>query len=708
MTTREYKSILVPGENCWRVEKADKASFLIDGEAYFQAFREAVKLARKTVFISGWDIDSRLALLRQDPDDGYPVKLREFLNAIAGSGNQPKIYILIWDFAMLVGLDREWFPIYRLDWKTHDNIHVAMDDLHPVGASQHQKIVVIDDSLAFVGGLDLTKNRWDTPQHAPQDKRRKSPGGEFYRPHHDVQIMLAGPPAADLGDFFRQRWEIVSSRPIPAQQSDSQAAVWPDSITTDIENCTIGIARTRARYDELTEIREVENLYLDSIKQARSYIYIENQYLTAQMISQALAESLRNEDGPEIIIILPLTTDGWLSQITMDVMRKRAVHEMRQADTYNRLGVFYAYQKGLSEKNSIKIHAKMMIVDDAFVRIGSSNLNNRSMGLDTECDIALETNDVSDNKKAVARFCNKLLAEHLGVTADVVAKSVNETGSRLQTIYKLQGKSRTLKELHSKLDEAVELVTEEQYLLDPERPIEPEQFLGQLMGPDKFDGHGFNKIGLIVLLLVFICLALAWHYTPLHDMISGDHLLRLVSFLKSSKIGWLYVFGAYICSAILMIPILFLITVTILIYGSIEGFIIAILGSCLSGTITYWFGRILGRRTVRKIGGDKVNRVSKRLGKNGFVSTFIIRLIPLAPYSIVNIIAGATHIRFRDFILGTFLGLMPGTLAIAGLIDRGLALISEPGLMTVLGLMAVAASIAVGYFFIRKKLQREN
>jgi phospholipase D1/2 len=703
---KKSSSLLAPGQNCWRVQEAEKISFLVDGDSYFHAFREAVKLARKSVFICGWDIDSRLELLREDPEDGYPLHLGDFLNAVAARNRDLQIYILIWDFSMLVGMDREWFPIYSLDWKTHGNVHFAMDDQHPVGGSHHQKIVIVDDSLAFVGGLDLTVNRWDTPAHDPDDVRRRSFDGKAYRPHHDVQVLVKGETAADLGEFFRQRWQHVTGKNIAPRDVSDSVDIWPESLEPDIRDCRVGIARTIGAYDDVESVHEVEKLYLDTIEKARKYIYIENQYLTAPKIFKALAASLQKENGPEVIMVMPLSTDGWLSQHTMDVMRNRAMKELRRADEHCRLGIFYAHQDGLQNEDSIKIHAKVMIVDDIFVRVGSSNLNNRSMGLDTECDLALEVEDDSGRKEKVSRFCYRLLAEHLGVKSDEVHDTLDETGSLLQAVRRLQGNKRTLKYLdYTQHDDTVEFLAEEQYLWDPERPIEPEKLLEHWLPVEKLQDGGFNKIGLALFIIVGMGLALAWRFTPLSQIISGEHLSSVVHFLQASDLAWLYVSGAYIFGSILFVPIIVLITLTILIYGSYKGFVLAILGSCASGAITYWLGRILGRNTVRRLAGDRVNQLSRRLGKNGIFSSFIVHLLPIAPFSLVNIITGATHIRFRDFIVGTVMGLLPGILAIAGLIDRGSALFTNPGPLTISGFIAVTVVIAAGYFFLRQKLQ---
>jgi phospholipase D1/2 len=108
--------------------------------------------------------------------------LGKFLNAKAERSPELQIYILCWDFAMIYAFERQFLPLFQLDWNVHRRIHLHMDNEHPIGAAHHQKIVVIDDRLAFCGGIDLTKRRWDTPEHKPHDPRRKDPDGKPYEP----------------------------------------------------------------------------------------------------------------------------------------------------------------------------------------------------------------------------------------------------------------------------------------------------------------------------------------------------------------------------------------------------------------------------------------------------------------------------------------------------------------------------------------------
>jgi phosphatidylserine/phosphatidylglycerophosphate/cardiolipin synthase-like enzyme len=334
MSEQQTNSIFRPGTNCWRIEPAQRVAAAIDGQAYFRAVREAILAAERTVFILGWDIHSRLKLVRDDNNHKHPVELGSLLDYVARE-HGIDVYVLNWDFAMIYLAERETLPLYELDWKTHEQVHFHMDDQHPVGASHHQKVIVVDDCIAFCGGLDLSKWRWDTPEHAINDARRIDPDGKPYPPFHDIQMLVDGKAAAALGELARDRWYNATGNKIPvthgnkasrrssARVSESPSDPWPGSLNPIIYDTRVAIARTRAQYRKLPEIREAEQLYIDIISRAEDSIYIENQYLTAHCIQVALVDSLQREHGPEIVIVMPEKTGGWLEQHTMDVLRSR-------------------------------------------------------------------------------------------------------------------------------------------------------------------------------------------------------------------------------------------------------------------------------------------------------------------------------------------------------------------------------------------------
>ncbi len=169
------KQIAAEGKNCWQRKHSGRVSFLIDAQSYFESFASAAEQARHSIFIIGWDIDSRLILKPGTGNDKNT--LGDFLNDIVRKNSKLHIFILTWDFSMIYLFERELMPVFRLDWRTHPRIRFRFDGHHPSGASHHQKIVVIDDAVAFSGGIDLTARRWDTSEHQPDDPRRIDPWG---------------------------------------------------------------------------------------------------------------------------------------------------------------------------------------------------------------------------------------------------------------------------------------------------------------------------------------------------------------------------------------------------------------------------------------------------------------------------------------------------------------------------------------------------
>ena len=190
-------TIFRPGRNAWRVARADRARVLIDAAAYYGTLRMALLEAKRSIYIIGWDVDSRTPLVGPsgEPDDDLPRELGPFLTALVERRPDLKISILLWDYSLFFTSEREAMPSLALRWKTPPQIDLCLDDAIPLGSSHHQKIVVIDEALAFSGGLDLTIRRWDTCAHDPSCKYRVDPAGKPYNGFHDVQIMVDGEAA---------------------------------------------------------------------------------------------------------------------------------------------------------------------------------------------------------------------------------------------------------------------------------------------------------------------------------------------------------------------------------------------------------------------------------------------------------------------------------------------------------------------------------
>ena len=697
--------ILDTDRNCWRIEPAKRVSFLVDADAYYSAFRAAVGAARHSLFILGWDINSRLSLQRSG-DDGRPSELCGFLNDVAERNSELNVYILIWDFAMIYVAERELLPVYRLDWRTHDRVHFRMDDQHPTGGSHHQKIVVVDDQLAFVGGIDLTRSRWDTPQHRANDPRRVDPDGTAYGPFHDVQVMLQGDAAAALGEIARNRWQRAGGQETKHPQP-SRHDIWPAGVEPDLEDGNVAIARTEPRYKDRGETREVERLYLDAIASARESIYVENQYLTSESVGTALCRCLDDPHGPEIVLVLPRASSGWLEQSTMDVLRARQIAKLRKADRHGRLKIYFPEIPNLTDQ-CLTLHSKLMIVDDRLARVGSANLSNRSMGLDTECDVAIEGTGIDATSSAITALRDRLLAEHLGVTPDDVARAHAREQSLIKAIESLRRGERTLKDLDGTVPESVDELVPDSALIDPECAINPEEFANRFIIEEQRKPASRHVLRVVLLLILLLGLAAAWRWTPLDSWLSPEELVKSLGTMRNSAAAPFMAIGAYVIGALVVFPVTLLIVATGLLFGPVLGLVYSLAGIVLGAALTYGIGAALGRDSVRRLAGKRLNRISEALGKRGILAILTVRILPVAPYSIVNVVAGATHIRFRDYMLGTVIGMTPGTIMLVVFVDQIWSVLRDPGITRVAIATAVVFVIVCAVLLLNRWLLRKN
>ena len=463
MADEQLQPIVRQGHNCWRIARADEASLIVDAADYYRIIGAAMEAAEKRIFIVGWDFDTRIAL---SPDKhGQGETLGRFFLRLAKEKPERRIDILKWNFGALKQFLRPAAVVWLLRWWRTKSIDFRFDSSHPVGCSHHQKIVVIDDCLAACGGIDISGARWDTSDHRDGDTHRTGPDGKPYMPWHDATMVMRGDIAAALSELGRERWKIATKQelePIEPCEDD-----WPDDLDPQFENVDIAIARTRAAFDDLPEVREIEALYLDMIAAAQRFIYFENQYFTSGKIAAAIAQRMAEPDPPEIVLVMPRTADGWLEQKAMDGARAKLAAAIGRADKGNRFRIYVPMTKGGED---IYVHAKVAILDDRLLRVGSSNLNNRSQGLDSECDViidaALPAN--ADTPAAMTALRHRLLAEHLGCTAEQFAEAERQAESMVGAIEALRGKGKTLDLLTLEALGAAEDFIASNELLDPE------------------------------------------------------------------------------------------------------------------------------------------------------------------------------------------------------------------------------------------------
>jgi phospholipase D1/2 len=670
-------AILIPDQNVWRVAKANRFAVLIDGAALFGAVRQAAIKAQRSIVIMGWDIDSRTRLVGEtgEATDGYPIELAAFLSALVEERSQLRVHLLLWDYSVLYATERELFPTLSLQWKTPPRVTFSLDDQVPPGASQHQKIIVIDDCLAFSGGLDLTIRRWDTPRHDVQNRWRVDPRGHPYRPFHDVQAMVDGEAAVALADIVKERWRRVTAQSLPSGTSDADP--WPDSVKPDFTDVGVGIARTQPPMEGSAEVREVERLFLDSIDNAEKSIYIENQFFTSSLLADRIARRLREQRDLEVLLIGPQNYESWIEARTMRNGRLRFIRTFQEAGVADRVRLLYPHVEERGKATDTMMHAKVMIVDDRLLRVGSANLNNRSMGTDTECDLVIEA-ATEEERAQIASVCNRLLADHCGVSAADVAQCFASGTTLLEAATSLSGAGHSLRSIDDGEPDPEEFARYMESIADPERPIGHEALSSQ-----EFTGRGFrvpfaNLAKLGAGLLVVLGLTAIWNLTPLADQLTPAAIEAALTSVAASPWAPLYVLAAFLGGGLVAFPVVLLIAGTAAAFGPILGFTYAAVGSLSSALLTYLIGAWLGRRPLQSLLGPRLSRIRNRICRSGLVAVAAVRLVPIAPFTLVNMVAGACRIPIVAYLAGTALGLLPGLLAMSALGHQIFRFIVDP------------------------------
>jgi len=426
---RPETGLLHPGETCWRVETADRVALLVDSSAYFTAALSAMRRARRSIFLLGWGFDPRTRL-RPDPsgEEHGPDEIGNLLRRLSDERPDLDIHILIWKSALPISASQHFFPHRARRWFEGTRINFALDASVPFGACHHQKVLVIDDCLAFCGGGDFGVDRWDSAAHLDADARRIMPGGLEHAPRHEVMMMVDGDAARALGDLARERWRTAQEckdLPTPPEHERTAGDPWPPFVAPRFTQARVAIARTGPKWRGMPEVRETETLHLKAIAQAKRTIYLENQYFTSLIVGEALAERLLEPDGPEVVIVSTLHSPSYFDRFTMDRTRWRLVERLKAADRHGRLRV---YSPSTEEGHPIIVHSKTSIIDDHLLRVGSTNLNHRSAGFDTECDLALEAG-TPEAAAGITAFRAHLLGHFLGIGAVAVQAAIDEHGS---------------------------------------------------------------------------------------------------------------------------------------------------------------------------------------------------------------------------------------------------------------------------------------
>ncbi|ANM14657.1 MULTISPECIES: phospholipase D-like domain-containing protein [unclassified Rhizobium] len=470
-----------PNTSALRLDgSAEKAAFLINGNRYFAEVSRTLRQARRTIWIVGWDFNPDIPLEPEKSDE----TLADLLHELTAANPELEIRILIWALGPVYS-EKSLQVLRKKNFPRNARIDLRFDLQGAVRGCHHQKLVCIDDAVGFIGGIDLTSRRWDTKRHRARDRLRRDPEGVSYDPLHDVQAMVTGDAARLIGDIARRRWEdATGEQHLPL--AERAPFSWPDDLPVSLRDIPVSFALTEPSTTARAGICEGIASTLDIISRARRLLYIEAQYLASFRVADAIAARLQEEDGPEVVIICTRSSHGLIEKLVMGGNRDRVIRVLKRADRGNRLRVYFPVVPGPTvpgptapttvDEVEVLIHSKLMIADDDLVRIGSSNLNNRSEGLDSECDILFHA-ATDEHRRAIAELRNRLLAEYLGTGTETFAAAYAQSGSVIDAIDAQNDGARGLREFAVELSGSISPIRGTGFF-DPARPFLPLHRLG--------------------------------------------------------------------------------------------------------------------------------------------------------------------------------------------------------------------------------------
>lgn len=429
------------GRNSWSLSEAKNIKILIDAEDYFRDLYETLSTARRRILILGWEISDDVHLTDIATPGADPSRLNLLLLKLVRESPELEVNILIWDAFPFFVSHRQPRTAVKAAYR-HPRMTVRFHRRLPTFSSFHEKVVTIDDRIAYCGGIDLVSTRWDNPKHSSSGSSQ-----EGRLPIHDVQIRIEGDAARDMAALARDDWEKATGihldaiDPYHAEISEPSG----DLKRADCERSVAAISRTRAIHGFCPSIREVERIYIDLIGLATRQIYIECQYLSAESIVAALSESLAKKRGPEVVIVTSCRHHGWWEKRTLGSLRNEAMKTLKACDRFGRFGIFYPATP--DSESGVKVHSKLMIIDETYLCIGSSNLTNRSFGLDSECALTLDATFNDAAMDCIKWMKSRLLGEHLNLRPEDVQAGFSRLGSMLALINERSSEARALRQV---------------------------------------------------------------------------------------------------------------------------------------------------------------------------------------------------------------------------------------------------------------------
>jgi phosphatidylserine/phosphatidylglycerophosphate/cardiolipin synthase-like enzyme len=371
--------------------RGNRLDVLVDGSEALPAIAEELARAESYVHLAGWFFSPELQLSREEE----PVVLR---NVLAELAERVDVRVLSWKGAPL--------PVFKPSQREvsemvealsrHTRIEAHADGCTGFTHCHHEKTIVIDGRVAFVGGIDLTLDGgdpWDTPAHVAR-------GGIGW---HDAAVRLEGPAVADVEQHFRLRWFGTTKELLPGPTPSDEVGDVEAQIVRTVPAGTYRAVR-RGDYSILGS-------YCAALRSAERFVYLENQFLWSPEIVSILGDKLENPptDDFRVLVLLPArANDG------ADISRGQVAALIHAADETTRFLACTVYARDRNLRDPVYVHAKIGIVDDRWLTVGSANLNAHSLFHDTEMNV------VTHDEHLARATRIRLWSEHLELSPEAV------------------------------------------------------------------------------------------------------------------------------------------------------------------------------------------------------------------------------------------------------------------------------------------------
>lgn len=661
--------------------RARELAVFTESASYFSALRNAINCAERRILIVGWSLDDRIRLVRGDADSVDERSLGEFLVDRARENPDLRIQLRIWQAPAVFAADQyitEWFQDQA---QALDNLELLRVPAASAFAARHEKYVIIDDFLAWVGGMDLSHSRWDTTDHRGDSEARTNPDGERYVPYHDTQLMFSGPAVRDLFAVAVQDRLVEDDWNPPEDSRGSQQVwpgnLWPADVPVDLREREIYLSFTRT-YPERDDgdVRQIFHLYRDLVAAAEDRVYIENQYFSSDEITAALSSRLQEPEGPEVIIIMPRELPDALGRMTMGVSSAVQLSHLIDHDHHHRLGIFNLRSPDDLAAN-VKVHSKTMIIDGALVTLGSANINGRSFSLDSEVNATIlgpaeeggsSAGDAPSPAGDISAIEDRLLAQHAGLSVDAWQQQVaHHDGSRLAAFRKRSAEWSGLEEGgdHVIADASKRVPKELVDRFDMEQPPPQETVFQRIARSNPWEIITRTKRVWATSLVAVLAIG-ALLYAAQSDL-DIRAVLQRIEVINTQR-PWA---GALLTIAAFWVTMSFFVTIVVPIvffsalHGPLLGIVYSTLGIFSGAAIFYAIGLALHTsswpdryQAVRRAKGQL-----ERIKPYGLWAVAISRMVPSGPFLVVNLVTGLLGFTPVQFLAGSAVGLLPGIVA---------------------------------------------